>query len=122
MSYLKQSQEPNTTVLAPRPRQRTSLKELDADKELLDQYNRAMQLFTDAEFDESASVAGKVAALNAISTVISNITKTKTELYNSERVKVMENVLISTLKKHPTLAETFLEKYKEALGEAFPND
>ena len=94
----------------------TSLGNLDLDKELLDQYKRATRLLAAAEHDSEIPLSQKATALNSISTIISNITKTQTDLYNAERLKLLENTLISVLKNFPDIKEQFLEEYQIALG------
>lgn len=98
------------------PKDVASLSDLDLDEELLAQYKRARRLLALAEHDEEVPLSQKATALNAISTIITNITKTQTELYNAERLKTLELVLISVLKRFPEIKEQFLAEYEAALS------
>lgn len=98
------------------PKDVASLSDLDLDEELLAQYKRARRLLALAEHDEEVPLSQKATALNAISTIITNITKTQTELYNAERLKTLELVLVSVLKRFPEIKEQFLAEYAAALN------
>lgn len=96
----------------------TSLQELDLNQELFLQYKVALFLLDDAQEDVEASPQQKAAALNSVNAVISSIAKLKTDLYNAERIKVIENTLISTLKQFPEVNEAFIKAYENNLKEA----
>ncbi len=93
----------------------TSLSELDLDKELAEQFVRAKQLILNAELDGEATLAQKAQATNAITSILQNIVKMRTDLYNSERIKLIESVLIGVLKDFPDVQAAFLDRYEAAL-------
>jgi Lon protease-like protein len=93
----------------------STLKDLDLEAELLAQYKRARRLLAVAEHDTEVPLSQKATALNSISTIITNITKAQTDLYNAERLKTLESTLITCLKQFPDLREEFLTRYREAL-------
>lgn len=95
-----------------------SLSELDTEKELLDHYKAAKHLYQVIRDDPETPSNQKAAVLNTVTSIVNHIIKMKTDLYNSERNKVMEATLITTLKKFPELSKEFLEEYEAALAEA----
>ena len=92
-----------------------SLDELDLDKELAEQFIRAKQLILNAEADGDASLAQKAQATNSITSILQNIVKMRTDLYNSERIKLIESILISVLKEYPDIQAAFIDRYEAAL-------
>ena len=92
-----------------------SFKELDAQAELLEQYTTAKRLLSDAEYDEQTPLNQKAQALNTISNILGNIVKNRTELYNSERLRLLEATLLEVLQEFPTLAEKFMPVYEARL-------
>ncbi len=98
--------------------QAATLRELNLEDELLAQYHRATLLLSDAEHDETVTLAQKAQTLNGITAILAQITKSQAELYSVERVKTMEAVLIKTLKAYPHLSQAFLVSYEEALNAA----
>lgn len=98
-----------------KPTQAATLKDLDLDKELLEQYHNAKQLFTDVQYEEGIPLNQKSQITNTITSILQAIIKMQQDLYNIEKIKLIENVLIETLKDHETLRDAFLEKYEQAL-------
>ena len=92
-----------------------SLKDLDLDKELLEQYQSAKKLLTDVQYEEGVPLNQKAQITNTITSILQAIIKMQQDLYNIEKIKLIENVLIETLKEHETLRDAFLEKYEAAL-------
>lgn len=92
-----------------------SLDELDLDKELAEQFIRAKQLILNAETDDNVTLAQKAQATNSITSILQNIVKMRTDLYNSERIKLIESILISVLKEFPDVQAAFLDRYEAAL-------
>ena len=93
-----------------------SMAGMDVQGELLKQYNSAKRLYTAAEYDTGVPLNQKAQTLNTISAILGSITKSQTELYNSERLKVMEAVLIDVLKNFPEVQEAFMQRYEERLN------
>jgi hypothetical protein len=94
-----------------------TLRELNLEGELLKQYQKANRLMVDAELDKATTPPMKAAVMNSIRGILADIVKMQTELYNAERLKTLEAILLSVLKEFPALNNAFLAKYKEALGE-----
>lgn len=92
-----------------------SLDELDLDKELAGQFTRTKQLILNAEDDFGITLAQKAQATNSLTSILQNIVKMRTDLYNAERIKLIESILISVLKDFPDLQAAFLDRYEAAL-------
>ena len=91
---------------------------LNLESELLEQYNRARKLLHDASYDDSIPLSQKAAALNSATSIIGALIKSQAELYSLERVKKIENVLITTLKAFPDLQSEFMQLYTQNLEAA----
>lgn len=91
------------------------LKDLDLDRELYIQYHKAKTLFEVSEYDQAATLSGKVSSLNGIIAILTQITKLQADLYNAKTISAIENSLIQTLKEFPEMRERFLELYKSTL-------
>lgn len=94
----------------------TRLEDLNIADELLIQYKNAVNLLEAAQHDADIPANQKAQLLNSISAIITNISKTQTDVYNAERLKTLENTLISTLKDFPEVKSTFLDAYERALN------
>lgn len=108
----KDEKPAETTVTA------TSLNELDLDKELLAQYIDAKNFLKDVKHDSEIPLNQKAQILNTITSILQNIIKMQQDLHSVERMKVIENTLIETLKNHEQLRDAFLKDYEKALGKA----
>ena len=95
-----------------------SLSELDLDQELLQQYKDAKQLFKDIELDDLTPMNQKAQIMNSITAILTKIVENQTALYDSERVKLIESILIDVLKQYPDINAEFMERYKKALEHA----
>ena len=100
--------KPPTTLLS-------SLDELDLSQELLQVYNKAKLLLSEAEYDESIPLNQKVQAVNSIAAILQTIAKTQETLHNTQTITKIESVLINTLKNFPEIREEFLAAYEAAL-------
>jgi hydroxypyruvate isomerase len=89
--------------------------ELDLHQELLKQYAKAKQMLQDAESSDEP-LNYRVQALNAISSIISQLVKLQADLYQMEEIKKVEGALVETLKAMPEVREAFLSKYAGALN------
>lgn len=110
--------KPQPKIPTPNPIPKSTvktLKDLDLDKELLDQYQSAKQLLSDVQYEEGVPLNQKAQITNTITSILQAIIKMQQDLYNIEKIKLIENVLIETLKEHETLRDAFLEKYEQAL-------
>ena len=93
----------------------SSLDELDLSQELLQAYNKAKLLLSEAEYDESIPLNQKVQAVNSIAAILQTIAKTQETLHNTQTITKIESVLINTLKNFPEIREEFLAAYEAAL-------
>jgi len=100
----------------PKPQLLSSLDELNLSQELLEAYNKAKLLLSEAEYDESIPLNQKVQAVNSIAAILQTIAKTQETLHNTQTITKIEAVLINTLKTYPELREAFLEEYERALN------
>lgn len=94
----------------------SSLDDLNLKQELLEAYNKAKLLLSEAEYDESIPLNQKVQAVNSIAAILQTIAKTQETLHNTQTITKIEAVLINTLKTYPELREAFLEEYERALN------
>lgn len=97
-----------------------TLKDLDLDKELYDQYFAAKELAAAALYDTEAGLNQKVQANNAIVNILSQIVKLQSDLYNAQTIARLENILIAVLKDFPEVKAKFLEAYEGALNVSSP--
>lgn len=112
--------EQTETLRKPYVKPEGSLKTLDLDKELFDQYHTAKKLAEEAAYDAEAPLNQKVQANNAIVAILTQIVKLQTDLYNAQTIARLENILIATLKDFPEIKAKFLEAYEGALNVSGP--
>jgi hypothetical protein len=105
--------EPSPEKPLPKPLPVGKLKDLDLDQELFSQYHRAKNLLEAAEFDPEVGLSGKVSAMNSIVSILAQITKLQSDLYNAQTVAKIESSLIDTLKAFPEIKEAFLKAYEK---------
>lgn len=108
--------QPPKQEIETKPRTKRSLKDLNLEVELLDQYKRALLLMDTLGENTPANQQAQV--LNSCTSIIQQIIKTQSDLYNVETIKVMEATLLDTLKKFPELQEDFMRAYSKALENA----
>jgi predicted O-linked N-acetylglucosamine transferase (SPINDLY family) len=101
----------------PSPVTATNLADLDLEQELLQQYKNAKLLLAEAIYDNSGETPlnQKAQVVNSITTILKQMADIKTQLYNAERLKHLETILVDTLKGFPDMRDAFLVKYKEEL-------
>jgi len=67
--------------------------------------------------DDNVPANQRAQVLNSVSSILEKITKTRTELYNAEMVRRIEQTLIKVMKDQPKeIQEAFFEQYERALG------
>lgn len=94
-----------------------SLKDLDLAKELVLQVLALQAMQQRALEDDDTPVNQLAQAANSLSAALTNLVKLQTDVYNSERFKRVEQILIETLQALPAAQqEAFLGKYEEMLG------
>lgn len=104
--------------LSKEPIQATALKDLDLPQELAMQYATAKQLYEQVQHETETPANQKAQILNAISSILTNIVKTQEAVYSVERLKILEDTLIATLKGFPDVRNQFIDAYEAALKKA----
>lgn len=94
-----------------------TLQDLNLEEALLTQYNNTTALLEAAINDPDIPLNQKAQTINSITTILAQITKSQTDLYNAERLKKLEAVLTQTLKTLPKETQlAFLDLYENALN------
>lgn len=94
-----------------------SLKSVDVERELVIQLKTAQMLQRDTLEDESTPANQKSQVLNSASAALANLAKLQIEIYDSERLKRIEAILIEVVNTLPAKAqESFLSRYEVELG------
>ena len=97
-----------------------SLKDLDLERELVLQVMALQQLQNSVIDDDDTPANQKAQTASALSAALMNLVKVQSEVQSTERRKLQEAVLISSLNALPEeTARQFLESYRRALAEAF---
>lgn len=88
------------------------LSDLNIEQELLDRYYDCR-----IQLQQMKDSPGKdvTQTMNSLMNIMKMIVSMKTELYNMERIKRCEEVLIEVLQEWPDVRDEFLNKYKERL-------
>lgn len=96
----------------------TSLKNVSLEKTLVLQLLSAQELQRDVLDDEGATPTQKSQVTNTLSGVIEQLSKLQVKLFNSERMKDLEGVLIDTVNDHMTPEQqlAFMAEYRRRLG------
>lgn len=94
-----------------------SLRDLNMEQELVIQLVTAQRLQRDVLADEETPANQRAQTLNAVAAALATLAKLQVEVYNSERLKRVEQVLIEVLQTLPMEAqEQFLALYEKELG------
>lgn len=97
----------------------SSLDDLDLDAELVTHYNRASRMVEALEFESDIPANQKAQAMNTLTTILQQIIKIRTDLYNAEYLKKIEQILLKTLKALPVdVQQEFMEEYEQSLRSA----
>lgn len=94
----------------------STLSELNLDTELLAQYKTTVMLQESAASNDEIPLNQKAQIANTITAILKQIVDTQAKLYDTERLKLLENTLIVTLQEFPEISESFLNNYKKALN------
>ena len=96
----------------------TSLKDVSLEKTLVLQLLAAQDLHQKVLEDDEATPTQKSQVTNTLSGVITALSKLQIDLFNSERMKDLEGVLIDTVNDHMTeeQAKFFFAEYRRRLG------
>lgn len=97
----------------------TSLGELNLGEQLLLQLKAVTKLQDEALADSETPVNQKAQLMNSCNQLIRALVKMKTTLYNADRIRIMESILIDTLKDMcgSEVQEAFISEYERRLSE-----
>lgn len=98
------------------PQFRAPPKEVDIAHELEVAFHTAKRLLETAEYDDETPLNQKAQIIGALNTVLTNLTKSRAEIYSAERNRMLEAALIRTLKKYPELQKDFMADYQKELS------
>lgn len=93
------------------------LKDLNLSRELVLQV-QALQALQQRVIDDPNTPANQVAqCANSLSAALVNLVKLQTDVYTSERLKVIESILVECVKTLPMdVQNEFFDRYEEALA------
>lgn len=101
----------------------TAIIDMDLSGELMLQYLQTKTLLASIIDDEGTPANQKAQVINTCSAILGNITKTQTQLYNAERLKIIEQCLMNALKgTTKPVQEKFFENYSRELEVLGSND
>lgn len=93
-----------------------TIMEMDLEQELLMSYHQTKALIADVIKDDETPANQKAQLVNTCNSILTQITKSQTDLYNSERLKIMEQCLSNALKNAPdNVSEKFFMDYEREL-------
>jgi hypothetical protein len=91
------------------------LESIDLGQELADNLTAARQLRLDISYDDTPANQ-KAQVMNTITTILTNLVKLQMDLYNAQRLKDLESVLIDVMKTQPESLQTaFFDAYEARL-------
>lgn len=98
-----------------------TLRDINLEAELLEQYFALSKLFKDTIHDSDVYANQKATLANSLTSLLDKIAKLQEEIYSSERVKRLETVILKTLQAvgDVPLTTRFLEQYEIAFNEVF---
>lgn len=98
------------------------LPDINLEEELVGALLDTKKLLRDAYEDDNESSSQKASLINACSAIMRDLAKTQESIHNSERVKLLEVVLVETLIDYsPEISRKFLELYEKRLQGADEN-
>jgi hypothetical protein len=83
----------------------TSLTQLNLDYELLARYQEAKQFLADVITDTDLPPNQVAQVMNTVTAILKEIVKAQTDIHNAEKVKLMEQAMITALKTVPEDAQ-----------------
>lgn len=93
-----------------------SLEAIQVSDELATLYLSAKKLLNNVITDPEVPANQRAQVMNTCLSALERITKTRTDLYNSERIRLIEQTLIRVLGEvDASIKEAFIEKYEDAL-------
>jgi hypothetical protein len=93
----------------------SKLQDIDLAQEIILQFMRVKELQTLTLGDGETPANQKAQVANSVSAILAQLMKLQTELHTAERFKILESILIQTLKDFPELADAFLLEYERVL-------
>lgn len=95
------------------------LSEMDLENEMLLQFHSVRQLQTDCLSDTTLPLNQRAQVSNSVSSVLTKLVELQSEVFSSERFKLIESILIRCLRTLPeNVAVDFLTQYEDALIKA----
>lgn len=92
------------------------LKDINLEEELIFQFIQAKEAMRLVAEDDAIAPNQKAQMVNAVSSIITQISKLQMELFSSERVKHMESTIIKVMQGQPDeVKEAFLVEYEKRL-------
>jgi len=90
---------------------------INVSKELADHYAIILKQRDDLVDNNNAEYKDVVAILNATTSIIKDLSRIQSELYNSEKFAVLQQVVIDVLKEvDPMLQHKVVEAYEERIA------
>lgn len=97
------------------------LSKVNLERELLLQFHTVRAIQTEILDDDDVEANKKATVANAVTSSLTKLADLQIALYNSERFKELENIMIHACKQLPEKqAAIFLEKYEKLLETASP--
>lgn len=95
----------------------TNLAGLDIEQEIIIQLQTAKVLQADVLNDEMIPANQRAQTVNTVSSILAQLVKTQTDLYNAERIKEIEAMVVSCMREQPDdVKEKFFERYERLLA------
>lgn len=92
---------------------------LDLDSELVKVYAKAQKLLDTIVGSADVPANQQAQVFNSVVTMLDRLAKMRTDVYNAERLRKLEQSLIRTLQAYPQeLQEAFLRDYERSLSES----
>jgi hypothetical protein len=93
------------------------LQAIEVSNELAGLFATAKTLLNQVVTDPEVPANQRAQVLNSVTAVLERITKTRTELYNSERIRRVEQALLRVMREQPEeIRQSFLAEYERALA------
>lgn len=93
-----------------------SIAEINLEEQLLMQYHSLQELFNEVRNDDKTPVNQRAQVANSLQSALANLTKLQMDVYSSERLKMIEKLIIRMLRTLPEeAAVAFLDDYEAAL-------
>lgn len=94
-----------------------NLDELDLGQELADNLQAARSLRLEIQTDPDIPANQKAQVMNSVTTILTNLVKLQTDVYNAQRLKELEAILIKTMQAQPEpLKSLFFQEYEANLA------